>query len=419
MISAIPAKEFCESIFDGTHDTPKPVDSGYPLVTSKHITGGKLDMSTAYNISHNDYDAIQRRSAVSQWDVLFSMIGSVGEVYIEKNTEIPYAIKNIGVFSCKDESRAKWLYYYLQSPSAQIHLKRYSNGAVQKFLPLGALRDFPIQPYNANSNRIIEVLTSLDDKIELNNCINTELESMAKTLYNYWFLQFDFPDKNSKPYKSSGGKMLWNAQLKQDIPEGWNIENLKNNSLTKLIKPGVSEFDDEKIYLATADVENNTINCNADKVNFYNRESRANMQPIASSVWFAKMKNSKKVLYFNDYSTEYINNYILSTGFAGLKCEKYAVEYLWNFIDSRNFEFIKDRLASGATQEAINNNSMAFIPFIAPSKEVLESYHKKTYNVYRLIHNRQVENQKLSKLRDWLLPMLINGQVKYREYKQL
>ena len=101
MSDFITASSYCESVFDGTHDTPKPVNSGYPLVTSKHIVGRTLDIKPAYNISFEDYNSIQKRSRVSQWDVLFSMIGSVGEVHLEKNDSIPYAIKNIGVFSCK------------------------------------------------------------------------------------------------------------------------------------------------------------------------------------------------------------------------------------------------------------------------------------------------------------------------------
>lgn len=181
MSKFISAEEYCIKVFDGTHDTPKPLDSGFPLVTSKHIVGRNLDFSTAYFISENDYNSIQKRSAVSQWDVLFSMIGSVGEVYLEKNSIIPYAIKNIGVFSCGDEFKAKWLYYFLQSPHAITHIKRYLNGAVQKFLPLGALRNFPIFEFNKNSKIITKVLSDLDTKIELNNRINRELEAMAKT----------------------------------------------------------------------------------------------------------------------------------------------------------------------------------------------------------------------------------------------
>jgi len=140
------ANNYCREVFDGTHDTPKPSDHGYKLVTSKNIIGNKLDLNSAYLISQEDYLAINKRSKVSQFDILFSMIGSVGNVYIEqrKNEEIDYSIKNIGVFSSKTEKEAYWLYYYLQSPYAQSFIKKFLNGAVQKFLPLQTLRAFPI-----------------------------------------------------------------------------------------------------------------------------------------------------------------------------------------------------------------------------------------------------------------------------------
>ena len=208
MNTYIKATEYCESVFDGTHDTPKPTEEGMPLVTSKHIMQGELVLKDAYNISLKDYTEINKRSKISQWDILFSMIGTVGNTYIEKSNNINYAIKNIGVFSCKDEKKAKFLYYYLQSPYAKRFILSYLNGAVQKFLPLGKLREFPILPYTDDKNNIVDLLSSIDEKIEINNKINTELENMAKTLYDYWFVQFDFPDENKRPYKSWFKKIL-------------------------------------------------------------------------------------------------------------------------------------------------------------------------------------------------------------------
>lgn len=324
----------------------------------------------------------------------------------------------------------KYIGFYLRSKffrktmtnNAIMTLRASLNEDIFSYLKL-YLPDYKTQK---NSGDLLYLLNS---KIELNNRINAELEAMAKTLYDYWFVQFDFPfdfastplstgaqgkpDKNGKPYKSSGGKMVWNEELKRKIPEGWEVENLKENSLSKLIKPGIEKFDNEKIYLATADVLNNKINFSASKITFDNRESRANMQPVENSIWFAKMKNSKKVLCLGRYSLEYLNNYILSTGFAGLKCDDVSLEYLWGFINDEKFEFIKDRLAGDkTTQSAINNDAMAYISLLIPKCEILEKYHILTFDTYRKIYLNQIENQQLTTLRDWLLPMLMNGQAK-------
>ena len=230
----VKALEYCKNIFDGTHETPKPTNSGHLLITSKHLLDNALDYTSAYKISEKDYVSINRRSAVHQWDILFSMIGTVGTIYLEKNQKIEYAIKNVGVFSCRDEYRAKFLFYYLQTPYAKKWLNNYLSGAVQKFLSLGALKGYPVLTYEPKHQNIVDFLSALDKKIELNNQINQTLEQMAKTLYDYWFVQFDFPfdftqgkpDPHGKPYKSSGGKMVYNEELKREIPEGWEVKEL-------------------------------------------------------------------------------------------------------------------------------------------------------------------------------------------------
>ena len=217
----IKASEFCKRVFDGTHDTPKPVSNGYKLLTSKHIMNNYLDTDSAYYISEEDYNEINKRSQVRKWDVLFSMIGSVGAVYLVTEDKIDFAIKNMGVFSCEEEYRAKWLFFYLQSPYAQNIIRNYLNGAVQKFIPLGMLRDFPIPEMEKKDKQVVDLLWEINQKMINNDAICFELEEMAKTIYDYWFLQFEFPNEEGKPYKTSGGKMVWNEELKRKIPYMW------------------------------------------------------------------------------------------------------------------------------------------------------------------------------------------------------
>src|SRR5690554_84872 len=112
--------------------------------------------------------------------------------------------------------------YYLYRYLTLLDLKHLNSGTGVPSMTFGAYYDIPIKLPNLNiQKQIAKVLSDLDAKIEVNNKINQELESMAKTLYDYWFVQFDFPDENGKPYKSSGGKMVYNEELKREIPEGW------------------------------------------------------------------------------------------------------------------------------------------------------------------------------------------------------
>ena len=139
----LPAEEFCSSVRDGTHDSPKPVDQGRHLITSRHIVGRHIDLTSAYLISQKDFDAINRRSQVDKWDVLLTMIGTVGEPCLIKE-DPDFAIKNIGLFKSKGEIEGKWLYYYLCSPKAQQLIREQSRGTTQAYIPLGTLRQFPV-----------------------------------------------------------------------------------------------------------------------------------------------------------------------------------------------------------------------------------------------------------------------------------
>ena len=206
--------------------------------------------------------------------------------------------------------------------------------------------------------------------------------------------------------------MTYNEDLKREIPTGWKVETLFKNSLTKLIKTGIPTFEGEKIYLPTACISEDRITDTTTKITYENRESRANMMPIPNSVWFAKMKNTNKHLYFGDYSQDRIKQIILSTGMCGLECPDYALEYLWNFIQNKQFEDTKDVLASGAIQPAINNNDLNSIWVLVPDISVLKMYSQRVKPLLEMKYNNEEENFKLEKLRDFLLPMLMNGQIK-------
>lgn len=256
--------------------------------------------------------------------------------------------------------------------------------------------------------KIGDLLYNIERKIQCNNKINDNLQQQLKLLYDYWFTQFDFPDEKGKPYRSAGGKMVWNEKIKLKIPYGWIVENVALNSISTIIKPGVDIFK-TKIYLATADVNRTTISAGS-VVDYETRESRANMQPTKNSVWFAKMKNSVKHIYFNEEMSSLIKSTILSTGFCGLQCCNNSFEYMSSFIEHSYFETIKDTLAHGATQEAVNNDDLSAIFLIVPSAEILNLYHERTHGIYAQISKNICENRRLVHMRDFLLPMLMNGQ---------
>ncbi|XMB85435.1 restriction endonuclease subunit S [Mycoplasmatota bacterium WC44] len=300
----------------------------------------------------------------------------------------------------------EFCYYFLKN----INLENYANSSGVPTLnrnfihPLKiSIPDYPVQ------NSIAKVLTSIDKKIELNKHMNMILEKISQSVYNYWFLQFDFPNEEGKPYKSSGGEMVYNKKLKREIPEGWIDATLFKNDLSRIISPGVEKFS-SKNYLATANVINNWIE-DGTWITYECRESRANMQPVTNSVWFAKMKNSVKHLTITEQDNWMINKYILSTGFVGLKSKSYALGYIHCFVNSDFFELHKDRLSHGATQEAVNNNDLKYIKMVIPPKKILEKFNLILLPIVRKINMNIYENMKLIEIRHFLLPLLMNGQV--------
>ena len=139
------------------------------------------------------------------------------------------------------------------------------------------------------------------------------------------------------------------------------------------------------------------------------------MQPTVSSVWFAKMKNSIKHLFLNKEMESLIDSTVLSTGFCGLQCTNESFEYIAAFIEHSYFEDVKNTLAHGATQESVNNDDLLGLTMLVPTPTVLELFHAKARPLYAQISQNICENQKLTEIRDWLLPMLMNGQATIRD----
>ena len=141
------------------------------------------------------------------------------------------------------------------------------------------------------------------------------------------------------------------------IPENWTFKSLTDNTLCTLIKPGISYFSETKVYLSTSEVNGDKYDLTQNKITYKNRESRANMEPKPNSIWFAKMKNSIKHMAFTEDS-DLIKKSILSTGFCGIKCDLNSFSYIWSIIHMPWFETIKDKIASGSTQEAVSEMTL-------------------------------------------------------------
>ena len=414
----IKASEFCNKIFDGTHTTPKPTEKGYKLITSKHIKDNFLDKKSAYYISKKDYEEINKKNKVKKWDILFSMIGTIGNVYLIEDDTLDFSIKNIGVFSCDDEYKAKWLYLYLQSPYAKKIITNYLKGAVQKFFPLDALRNLPVPIMNSDKNKFIDFIWNINHKIQLNNKINVELEAMAKTIYDYWFLQFEFPNEEGKPYKSSGGKMVWNEELKREIPEGWEVKNILD--VCDVIdclhskKPDYYK-ENEKYYLLT--LENLTPNGYIDlSQKYYISEKDYNR-------WTSRITiKENDFVVTNAGRTGDIGKIphgmecAIGRNLTAIRPKGVNPYYLRQFFKSNYLkEQVLSNLDCGSFFMSFNVKSIKALKILVPNSKIK----KKSIDILKptiiKIENNVSENRKLTSLRDFLLPLLMNGQVGFKD----
>lgn len=288
-----------------------------------------------------------------------------------------------------------FLYYALTQDSFFEYVMKGSKGTKMPRGDKSQIMNFVIPDLEIDEQiKIGKLLKSIDQKIQINNQINQELEAMAKTLYDYWFVQFDFPDQNGKPYKSSGGKMVYNPELKREIPEGWGVEKLGDVAYLK----------------AGGDKPNN----------ISNRKSKETPIPIYSNGIDNKglYGYTKKATIYNNSLTVTARGTIghvhrrFSPFFPIIRLisvtpkEENLIGYIENFLKSIQFE------NSGSVQQQLTVPQIDKLYIITPENELLEKYHSLTINYYYQVENNEQQNQELTHLRDWLLPMLMNGHVR-------
>ena len=390
-------------------------ESEYALVTLANISSTNnfqfnKDKTTFYGASFPDDFILKEDDLIMP--LTEQVIGLFGNTaFVPEMQGITFVLnQRVGkVVPIDDKADKYYLHYLLATNLVKDQLEYRASGTRQRNISPDDVYDVEVfLPDITTQRKIGKCLYDIEKKVNLNNAINDNLEQQLMLLYDYWFTQFDFPDTDGNPYQTSGGKMVWNDTLKRNIPENWKVQSVISNCLSSIIKPGVEIFN-TKTYLATADVKGTSISTGT-IVDYDGRESRANMQPSINSVWFAKMKNSIKHLYLNKEMQPIISSSILSTGFCGLQCNEISFEYIASYVSNAYFEIHKDMLAHGATQEAVNNDDLAGVHIIIPEDTVLRDYHETTQAIYAQISKNICENQELVKLRDWLLPMLMNGQ---------
>jgi len=312
---------------------------------------------------------------------------------------------------------SQYLSYAIQSEFVQKQIfKSDKTGSIVSNLRIPDLKELEI-PILDKSDKIAEVLSSIDAKVQLNNRINCELEALAKAIYDYWFIQFDFPISNEQatnmgkpelagmPYKSSGGKMIYNETLKRSIPEGWDNKELSEiANITMGQSPPGDSYNDE-----------------GEGMIFFQGSTDFGWRfPVTRQYTTQPGRVAKEgdILLSVRAPVGTLNvahtDCCVGRGLSALHSKEgydgflfYVLEYFKRIFDRRNSE--------GTTFGAITKDDLYSLKLVYPDSEQLKAYDEIVSKYNRFIADKCKENIELTNLRNWLLPMLMNGQVRIKQ----
>ena len=368
---------------------------GYDLPTRSRVAGEiPIISSSGYSGYHDEFKCDGE-------NVITGRYGTIGNVYYYNGKCWPL---NTSLY-VKDfkGNIPKYIYYFLKNT-----LKLYQVNGNDKSAVPGIDRKIihemcvPFHEDTDYQNDICSVLNCLDHKITTNSNICSELEAMAKTIYDYWFVQFDFPDENGKPYRTSGGEMVWNEQLKREIPKGWEAGKLCDiANITMGQSPTGESYNDI-----------------GDGLIFYQGRTDFGLRfptPRMYTTAPARFAQKGDILLSVRAPVGDLNfameDCCIGRGLAALNSKLGSQMHL--FYTLTGFQQIfKVMDGNGTTFGSITKDILFGMAVVIPSDEILKCFDKMVKPIKLKIEKCEEEIRELTKLRDWLLPMLMNGQAR-------
>lgn len=402
-------------IYDGPHATPKKLEQGPYFLSISSLDKGRLDLKKSAFLSEEDFKKWTKRVTPKEGDLLFSYETRLGEAALMPAGVRACLGRRMGLLRLNREKvTPEYALYAYLSPAFQQTIKANTiTGATVDRIALNELPDFPIRiPPLDEQKYVAKLLSNIDKKINLNSHISSELEAMAKTLYDYWFVQFDFPDANGKPYKISGGKMVYSPILKRDIPEGWEAGTLEDlgqivGGSTPSTKSPENFATEGTPWITPNDLSNNQGN------KFI---SRGRQDVSAEGIKSASLKKypAGTVLLSSRAPIGYMaisrNEVTTNQGFKSFIPNKgYSSEFIYYTVNN-SLKAIT-QYASGSTFKEISGGTLKTVKIVLPKMDVSEAFKNRIQPIFSKQDVIERENAQLAQLRDWLLPMLMNGQV--------
>lgn len=410
-------KDCCVSISDGDHLPPPKAETGVPFITISNIDGNnQLDFSDVMYVPEEYYNGLPANKKATVGDILYSVVGSFGKpVYISKDEKFVFQ-RHIAILKPNADVDSKYLYYTMLNPMFYRMADKLAIGCAQRTITLDALRNIVIDvPPIERQQSITNALKAIDDKITLNNRINDNLQQMAKTIYDYWFTQFDFPNEHGNPYLSSNGQMVWNETAKQKLPVGWSCSKME--TAIENIRTGLNPRDNFKLgggsikYITVKNLRSDGVLdfSGCDTIDEAARQIVHRRSDVSvGDILFASIAPLGRCYLVQEAPQDWdINESVFS-----IRYNKSTVtpEYLYMHLQSEAFVKESTACSTGSIFKGIRINSLMDSTIIVPPMQVIESFSKEVRQLFALQNKLNKETHALTQLRDWLLPMLMNGQ---------
>ena len=367
------------------------------MLNGSNLSGFKL-VEDEFKYVNEEKASTYKKAIAHRGDIVITHRGTLGQIsFIPDNSKFTSYVISQSQFRVRlkrDKVDPAFFVYYFHTQEGQKRLLSFKNHVGVPALAQATTNfrklEIPV-PDLPSQQKIAAVLSALDAKIELNGRINAELESMTKTLYDNWFVQFDFPDKNGKPYKSSGGKMIWSTESKREIPEGWGTIVIKQI----LAKESATRKIQSSEIMQKGEIP--VIDQSTDFIAGYTDDNESIIKAVEPRIIFGDHTRILKLINF-DFARGADGTQVMSSN--NRRMPQYLFYHtllkidLSNYGYARHYKFLKDQR------------------IILPEEGVASAFNRMVHKYYELIKHNIFQNIELSELRDWLLPMLMNGQVR-------
>lgn len=406
MDKALTLIDICDDLGDGLHAAPEfSQDGEYLFVNAQNLRDGYIiDIGNEKRAKCSEWE--KYKIDLNERTIIYSIDGTIGNMarYRGEKCILGKGACYIKLNKSVDDS---YIYYLLRSPLFEGYLRTMQTGSTIHHISLETMSDFPLPNLPPLDSQILigKLLADIDDKIANNSRIMKELEDTARLVYDYWFTQFDFPDGSGKPYRSSGGKMVWSEGLKREIPTGWTVVSLGEVCDTKLggtPDTTVAEYwDGDMPWLSSAEVAVSPVLSSDKRITKRGIEESATSFAPSGSIMLSITRYIRPSLLMIDAC---FNQSVV----AILETKELRREYLFPVIQTMVPRFLT--LRTGAQQPHINKETVDESRILVPPPNVLTNYYEVTRPIYSAYINAAKENEGMAQLRDWLLPMLVTGQ---------